>query len=386
MALNILKRKFDPAVAVTIKFLVVGILWILFSDVLMGTVDQDNFVARLSHIHIVKGVFFVGVTAGVFFLILHRYTHDIKALKREQDYFFKRSPVPMALVDSFSFRFRDANDAALNLLGYSARELHSLSIQQLIYAEDRAKFESVMLFIKTGFDGLGNWRFRCSDGSALHANISSKAIREKQVFLISFQDIAGQIKAEDEIRLLNQKLMFEVGRHTRQLETKNEELAYRASQTQHINEELILVNEQLLNVNKKVAAERDMALARTMVLEQMTHVTCSFDLTDKTSCLVSDNAPDLFDDGRLVLNKPWFWLDYVHPDDVALVESSQRKLSSDKESNCLYRIMTKSGETRVVFNHLRILEREGANVLVGSFVDVSRFASLPLDAARVLKA
>jgi PAS domain S-box-containing protein len=385
MALNILKRKFDPAVAVTIKFLVVGILWFLFSDAFVGGIDQDNFISRMAHVQIVKGVFFVGVTAGVFFLILHRYTYDIKALKRERDYFFRSSPVPMALVDSFSFRFRDANDATLKLLGYSAKELHSLSIQQLIFPEDRAKFESVMLFIKTGFDGLGSWRFRCSDGSALHANISSKAIREQQVFLISFQDIAGQIKAEEEIMQLNQKLMFEVGRHTRQLESKNEELAYRASQTQHINEELILVNEQLLSVNKKIAVERDMAMARSMALEQLTHVTCSFDLTDKTSCLISDNAPELFDDGRLAPNKPWFWLDYVHPEDVALVESSQRKLTSDKESCCLYRIKTKNGETRVVFNHLRILEQEGTNVLVGSFVDVSRFTSESPNAARVHK-
>jgi PAS domain S-box-containing protein len=385
MALNILKRKFDPAVAVTIKFLVVGILWFLFSDAFVGGMDQDNFISRMAHVQIVKGVFFVGVTAGVFFLILHRYTYDIKALKRERDYFFRSSPVPMALVDSFSFRFRDANDATLKLLGYSAKELHSLSIQQLIFPEDRAKFESVMLFIKTGFDGLGSWRFRCSDGSALHANISSKAIREQQVFLISFQDIAGQIKAEEEIMQLNQKLMFEVGRHTRQLESKNEELAYRASQTQHINEELILVNEQLLSVNKKIAVERDMAMARSMALEQLTHVTCSFDLTDKTSCLISDNAPELFDDGRLAPNKPWFWLDYVHPEDVALVESSQRKLTSDKESCCLYRIKTKNGETRVVFNHLRILEQEGTNVLVGSFVDVSRFTSESSNAARVHK-
>jgi hypothetical protein len=184
---------------------------------------------------------------------------------------------------------------------------------------------------------------------------------------------------------LNQKLMFEVGRHTRQLESKNEELAYRASQTQHINEELILVNEQLLSVNKKIAVERDMAMARSMALEQLTHVTCSFDLTDKTSCLISDNAPELFDDGRLAPNKPWFWLDYVHPEDVALVESSQRKLTSDKESCCLYRIKTKNGETRVVFNHLRILEQEGTNVLVGSFVDVSRFTSESPNAARVHK-
>ena len=83
---------------------------------------------------------------------------------------------------------------------------------------------------------------------------------------------------------------------------------------------------------------------------------------------------------------PWFWLDYVHPEDVVLVESSQRKLSLDKESCCLYRIKTKNGETRVVFNHLRILEQEGANVLVGSFVDVSRFATMSPDAARVTKA
>lgn len=385
MALNILKRKFDPAVGVTIKFLVAGILWILFSDAFLGSLSRDNFLARAAHIDIVKGIFFVGVTAGVFFLIVHRYTHEIKALKREQDYLFRSSPVPLALVDSFSFRFRDANDATLKLLGYPAKELQSLSIQQLIYAEDRTKFESVMLFIKTGFDGLGNWRFRCKDGSPLHATISSKAIREQQVFLISFQNIEGQIKAEEELLKLNQKLMFEVGRHTRQLETKNEELAYRASQTQHINEELILVNEQLSSVNKKIAAERDLALARSMALEHFIHVTCSFDLADKTSCLISDNADELFDDCRVAPDKPWFWLDYVHPEDVSLVESSQRRLSADKESSCLYRIKTKNGETRVVFNHLRILEKKGSNVLIGSFVDVSRFATMLPHTARLDK-
>lgn len=385
MAFNILKRKLDPAVAVTIKFLVIGIVWILFSDTFVGNLDPDNFVSTIAHIHIVKGIFFVGVTAGAFFLILHRYTHDIKALRREQDYFFRNSPVPMALVDSFSFRFRDANDAALKLLGYSRHQLHTTSIQKLIFPEDRSKFESVLLFIKTGFDGLGNWRFQRGDGSALHANIFSKAIREKQMFLISFQDIGEQVKAEEEIRKLNMKLMFEVGRHTRQLESKNEELAYRASQTQHINEELILVNEQLLAVNKKIAAERDMLTARSKALEHLTHVTFAFDLTNTGGATISDNATALFDDDKCALSKPWFWLDYVHPDDLALVETSQHKLSSEKESCTVHRVVTRSGEVRVVFNHLRIHEDQGNTLLIGSFIDISRFPALFDHVSRAFK-
>jgi PAS domain S-box-containing protein len=374
VAFNITKKKFDPALSVTIKFLILGILWIVFSDSILENVGSDNFFVRSAHIQVVKGILFVGVTAAVIFTILHNYTQTIKSLKREQEYLFKYNPIPMILVDSFSFRFKVANEAAIRLLGYSPSEIRSLSVYQLIFPEDLKKFESVLLFIKTGFDRLGSWKFKCRDGTPLFANISSKAIREKQMFLICFQDIREQVKIEEELRLLNNKLKFEVGNHTQQLESKNEELAYRASQTQHINEELILVNEQLLSVNKRVVAERDEAILKTLALDHLAHVTWSFDLTDKTKNFISPSAESLFEENFEKLNKPWFWLDFVHPDDVAFVSTSEKNLTENHEAFCIYRIISKKGTVKYVLHHLKInTNTNGNNNLIGSMFEVSPF-------------
>jgi PAS domain S-box-containing protein len=374
VAFNITKKKFDPALSVTVKFLIIGILWIVFSDSLLDNIGRNNFFGDMPHIQYVKGILFVGVTAGVIFTILHNYTQTIKSLKREQEYFFKYNPIPMILVDSFSFRFKEANEAAIRLLGYSPSEIRSLSVYQLIFPEDLKKFESVLLFIKTGFDRLGSWKFKCRDGTPLYANISSKAIREKQMFLICFQDIKEQVKIEEELRVLNNKLQFEVRNHTQQLETKNEELAYRASQTQHINEELILVNEQLLSVNKRVVAERDEAILKILALEHLAHVTLSFDLTNKTKNFISLSAEDLFEEDIDRLNKPWFWLDFVHSDDVAFVSTSEKNLTENHEAFCIYRIISKKGNLKFVFHHLKLITKSnGNNVLIGSMFEVSPF-------------
>jgi PAS domain S-box-containing protein len=374
VAFNITKKKFDPALSITIKFLIVGLLWIVFSDSLLQNIGSDNFFIQTAYVHTVKGILFVGVTAGVIFTILHNYTRTIKSLKREQEYLFKYNPIPMILVDSFSFRFKEANEAAIKLLGYSSSEIRSLSVYQLIFPEDLKKFESVLLFIKTGFDRLGSWKFKCRDGTPLYANISSKAIREKQMFLICFQDIKEQVKIEEELRVLNNKLQFEVGNHTLQLESKNEELAYRASQTQHINEELILVNEQLLSVNKRVVAERDEAMQQMFALDHLAHVTWSFDLTDKSKNFISPSAGELFDENLEKLNRPWFWLDFVHPDDVACVSTSEKNLTENHEAFCIYRIISKKNNVKFVFHHLKITTRSnGNNILIGSMFEVSPF-------------
>jgi hypothetical protein len=57
----------DPALAVSLQFVVFGIAWIIFSDSAMLMLGSENILGQLTHIHILKGLLFVGVTGAFIF-------------------------------------------------------------------------------------------------------------------------------------------------------------------------------------------------------------------------------------------------------------------------------------------------------------------------------
>ena len=50
--------KADPAFAITLKFVVAVIMWIIFSDSFLFLLGTENIVWKLAHVHILKGLLF----------------------------------------------------------------------------------------------------------------------------------------------------------------------------------------------------------------------------------------------------------------------------------------------------------------------------------------
>ena len=62
-------RKNNPAFRIVLTYLLIGCVWIAFSDELVSSITTPN---RLTEVFIVKGWFFVGITATLLYFFINR--------------------------------------------------------------------------------------------------------------------------------------------------------------------------------------------------------------------------------------------------------------------------------------------------------------------------
>lgn len=373
-------QKADPALAITLKFVFLGMLWILFSDSLLFVLgSENNILWKLSHIHILKGLAFVGITGGFIFYWTNQYVNSLQKREAEVKNLFEASPIPMGIMDASTLRLLEINNALIKQLELSPRQTRALDLTDLVV--DRDRFETVPLLIRTGVRELGAWQFK-KGNVEITVDLSAQPIRDRRAFLIIFTDVTDQLRNSKEVESVKMAIRKSMDEKIEQLAKMNEELAYRASQTEHVNAELISVNEQLQYVNKKVALRAEESAWK---LERMNSIASSlsdaywcFDLTGKTKPFVSSSAYTLYEESCEKLLRPWFWLDYIHPDDLQVRESAQAELMEKGISFSCHRIITASGAVKTVLSRLRIIEHTpGASVITGCVTDISARRDLP---------
>jgi PAS domain S-box-containing protein len=363
----------DPALAVTLKFVLAGIIWILFSDSILFFLGKDNIIWKLAHIHILKGLFFVGVTGAFLFFWTNRFVISLHRREAEVRQLFHSSPIAMGIIDAMSFKFLEVNQSLSALYNVSGKELRDISMSHLAVEEER--FEAVPLLIKTGSRELGTWKFHKGD-TTISVEMSVLPIREKKAFLVIFMDVTNQLRNERDLMAMKKLLEKQFNEKLTNLNHLNEELAYRASQTEHVNAELIAVNEQLQHVNKKISLRAEESFWRNDQIDGITgslsEVLWAFDLTGRSKAFISASVAELYEAAQEDVIKPWFWLEYIHPDDVSIKEWSQQQLMESGASCCTYRIITAKGNIKTVVSKIKLLhDPKGIPMIMGSATDIS---------------
>lgn len=373
-------KKPNRAVLVTLKFVFAGVLWILFSDYLINSIDFGYSTFNVAHLQMLKGILFIGACGAFIFILLYdKNAYSLKGLSGHE-MLFRSNPMAMALVGSESFRFLELNDAAVKILEYNGEELAFVTLKDIVVPEERERFEEVYLFIKTGFGKLGTWNFKAASGEIRAAEIFALPVPARDAFLIGFRDVTEEHRISAELASTKKHLQHQIARRTDYLERANEEMAYRASQTEHVNAELIVVNEQLLRINKRIAADNELLKSYKRDLAQIFHAlkeaVWSFNISDGGDCFVGSDLTDLFEADETDLSHAWFWLNFIHPDDYHLKEVHQRTVFEKGETFSSFRIITKRGTERMLFAHIRIARNaSGTTFLVGSFSDISGYSA-----------
>lgn len=120
-------------------------------------------------------------------------------------------------------RFLDANQTALDLLGYTKEELTGTGIREIyVDASDRARFQEEIE--QKGSVRDYEIQFRRKDGAVMDCLLTATVRRAEDGTILGYQgiihDITQRKRAEEEIKKLNQDLK----RRTVELETANKEL------------------------------------------------------------------------------------------------------------------------------------------------------------------
>ena len=113
-------RNLPPEYRITGLYLLVGLAWILFSDMILGWFVDD--VQTMRKLQTFKGWFYVSVTALLFFFLIQRAFKKINEVKNtlhqaveHYSYLFSNNPHPMWVFDCEKQKPVEVNVAALKI-------------------------------------------------------------------------------------------------------------------------------------------------------------------------------------------------------------------------------------------------------------------------------
>ena len=136
-----------------------------------------------------------------------------KALRESEERFsaiFQKSPDVFYMID-FSGRFLDANDQALRLLGYSRKEIASITVADIVDMEDIPRaVKSIGKILEHGADSRSNlFRLRTKGGSHVWVEVTGVRMDrdgEPYAMLGIGRDITWKKKAEKALREADERL------------------------------------------------------------------------------------------------------------------------------------------------------------------------------------
>ncbi len=160
----------------------------------------------------------------------------------------------------FEGNFLDANDAALNRLGYSRRELRFLNIASLLSEEDLEKALTTLEEIKnTGQQKeLTRYRLQSKQGDVVWVDTEGFLVhREGRPYAIQgiARDVTDQIRAEEEVRRYQEQLEELVESRTLRLKKTSEKLRRGTAERQQVEETLAESEERYRRLTENI---RDM--------------------------------------------------------------------------------------------------------------------------------
>lgn len=110
-------------------YLIIGMLWIVFSDLAVEWMLPT--VGELVSFSMIKGLFFVAVTAGLLYLFIQRFEVQREKAHRNYRNLFIGNPNAMLLTRQLDGQIFAANTAACELYGYELDELKELYHHEL---------------------------------------------------------------------------------------------------------------------------------------------------------------------------------------------------------------------------------------------------------------
>ncbi len=345
------KERFSLSLATAMKFVGIGVLWIVLSDLwLFFTQSTSADHLPLFHMEVVKGIAFV-LAMGVFiFFTLRRYSASIEINDLD---LFAKNPQPMWIISSDTLRFLDVNDAAINTYGYVKAEFLSMTIFDI---KPEAEFEKVRRVLQDAGSGsrfLGQTRHLKKDKTAIHVLIGAYPImfHFKHALLVVANDITRQVQAEEMVMGMQKEFEKKLNDSRYEMALYTKELQVRIREVNGSNNDLIEVNKLLQEANNRVNGQLACARERyhTQMLRMAGNVDQPFwviDLKNPDETFISKRASELFGVSKAsITDRPGFWEDCISENDKKHVENALRDLETKGKVELIYSL--KSSEDRI---------------------------------------
>jgi len=204
-----------------------GVLWILFSDLLLEALVMDP--ALMTRIAVLKGWAFIALTSGLLFLLIQRLLRDIDFSRNrleaseEQLKSFIELAVDGIFIGDAKGNIISANSRACEITGFTREELLQKCMADLFSPAElqRAPLRYDLL-LKGERITAGRWLTR-KDGTQVAIEMHSKRLPDgtHQAFI---RDVTERKQAEAEILHLNEVLEQRVAERTEELQNALEQM------------------------------------------------------------------------------------------------------------------------------------------------------------------
>ena len=195
------------AFEIALLYLLIGILWILFSDEAAAALAPNQ--AALTQISIYKGWGYVLVTALLLYWMIGLYTKRLSRAEwtlgeSEKNYqeLLQQASDGIFIADAQG-QYTFVNEEACRLLGYTKEELLSMNLREVIAPEDIQKTPPRLDELRNGKTLITERKLLRKDGSRIVCEISAKLLKDG-----SYQSIVRDIterKVTDEALLRSEQ-------------------------------------------------------------------------------------------------------------------------------------------------------------------------------------
>jgi PAS domain S-box-containing protein len=230
------------------------------SDVVDATGAKDTTVRRAT----VEGRDEIGHLAEAYNRMLDRLDEQTRGLKLQAEYnevLFKRSPLPVIVIDPRAKCLVDCNEAAVAIYGYSTREATlntgAGDVSTPLQYDGTPSAEAIIPYEQAAMAGhpqVYDWRHRRPDGSEFDAEVHLNRFgpEDAPMLLASLFDVTERKASAAALQRMNEALETRVAERTRDLAASNAELSATVEQLRRTQSELVR-SERLASLGSLVA-------------------------------------------------------------------------------------------------------------------------------------
>jgi len=260
------KARKNPHIKVASVYLLLSVLWIIFSDRLV--MEMGSNLMEIRNMQLFKGLFFVIATSSIIYFMVRK-DYNIKEqqqakLEKSEQLFrsiFEQSTVGK-LITNKDGAFTP-NAAFANMLGYTEAEFAEMDMLEVTHPDDRSS--TLEMFNELLEKKEGSWRtekrYLHKSGTEVWADVETTLICDSQAKPLFFATSAVDITAKKiaEKALIDNETLLQ--QQNEELQLLNEELTENNDRIRQINQELYLA--------KEMAEESDRL--KTSFLANMSH-------------------------------------------------------------------------------------------------------------------
>lgn len=197
-----MKVKLVKPIRIVMLYLIFSLVWVLIGESVVDSLTTFTGANR-ELVVVLRGVLFVGVTAGLLYMALNKQQKELLTSEKQYRDLFHSNPLPMWIYDRTNLNFLEVNQAAIRDYGYSREEFKRMSILEVSKGKDQFINPDTIVPLEER-NYAGYFQHQKKNGDIITALIHSHQIifDELEAIVDMAQDVTNQLEQDKLLKLM----------------------------------------------------------------------------------------------------------------------------------------------------------------------------------------